>query len=190
MEKKLETAKKLLELAKRGIDGERENAKEMLDKFLIKNNLTIEEIEDCFIRKNFVISINVSFLPLVTNVIESILQRDIKCYKLKHSMGKGKKTMRLEIAEITELEFLEVLQGVEAYQKDYLRQLDKLRQQIKYLPLAFCTTNKLFFHSEEEEEEKPKRRKRKFDEWLLLEMSLRMSKTTIHKALNTTPKQK
>ena len=41
----IETAKKIKELADKGVGGEKQNAQELLSKFLKKNNLTIEDLD-------------------------------------------------------------------------------------------------------------------------------------------------
>jgi hypothetical protein len=43
--KAIETAKKIKELADKGIGGEKQNAKELLDRFLKKNNLSLDDLE-------------------------------------------------------------------------------------------------------------------------------------------------
>jgi len=129
MDKITELAKKLNELAKQGIGGEKENAKIMLDKLIKKHGLSMDSIEDPK-TEDFIVKISKDQLKLMCQIIICVLGAKCEIWKVK-----GKRTS-ISI-NCTNIQFIEIQSMFEFYWTSY-------QNELKTFYTAFLHKNRLF----------------------------------------------
>jgi hypothetical protein len=120
-DKVIELLRKLNELAKRGVGGEKQNAETMLRKLMAKHNLTMEELEADELERHY----------FKVNKIESqILLQCLKCvnydrslyvipsYRSKTLPGNPNRFIQVTRAEFVEIDLM-FGEYSKAYKKDY-----------------------------------------------------------------------
>lgn len=127
MSKILELAKKLKALADRGIDGEKDNAVDALNRLLKKHNISLQELEEeKIITKVFKVGRHKQlFVQCSASISDSI-----KLFGHRHSKVKM-------IVDLTTSQFIELEAKFEFYKKDYEK---KERQFFD----AYIQSNRLF----------------------------------------------
>jgi hypothetical protein len=153
MSKIIQLAKKLKALADRGEGGEKINAQKMLDDFLVKHKINIDEIEGekkkrrCF---NVKANQRVFFRQIVANVV-----------------GRVSKTMdgNRYYIDVSDSDYAEISLKFDFYWKLY-------QEELEIFYSAFIQANKLFL--KETEEERGKRFKEKEDKKLSREEKERL----------------
>lgn len=138
-DKLLETAKKLKALSDRGVGGEKENAIQMLERFMQKHGITAEMIEGRIVKKHYVYLEPMFekrfFYQICANVLGGSVSMIHYRYKLtKKQIYKGKDRYGIEC---TDAEFIEIEAKHEFYFKHFLDELDLFRS-------AFIQKNKLY----------------------------------------------
>ncbi len=145
MSKAIELAKKLKALADKGVGGEKQNAEQMLQKFLKKHNLTIEEIEGEKVNRYF-FKIEKENQKLLHQIVK-ITNRNLSLWG---EFPKNKmRQLRLSgnyMTECTASEFVEIKSKFDFYSNLYQDELD-----IFYT--AFLHTNNLLVKSSSEDKE-------------------------------------
>lgn len=115
-EKTIELAKKIKALADRGIGGEKANAIELLEKFLQRNNLTIEQIEEVE-RSDRLFKVKKNQIRILLQIMRKVMGSEISFYQsARYRNGL--------IAECTMLEYVEIQAMFEFYWKAYEKELD------------------------------------------------------------------
>lgn len=124
MSKIIELGKKIKALADKGIGGEKANAEKMLNDFLKKHNIKIEDIEGEEVKDYFFMLKTDSAKKLFSQIGKSI-RYDMKCYG---EFGKKKvKDYSLPgnfMATCTVSEFIELKSKVDFYSNLYDQELD------------------------------------------------------------------
>lgn len=168
--------KKILALAERGVDGEREAAQSMLANLLVKHNLTIEDIAGEGQKREWVeLSFSGEQEETLLNQIVRKVRNDNDLYTIKNKRVRTKQKYELSAAEHVEVEFLfSILKNALGIE------LDKM-------VTAFIYKNKLFAHKNEDTEDDepdveltPEQRARAAQ---IMEMMLHMPSVNIHKAI-------
>lgn len=142
-EKILETAKKLKDLSDRGIDGERENAIEMLSRFMKKHGITAEMIEGRMVKKHSVFLEPVFEKGFFRQICASVLGGGFSLYRYTYKLTKSRENVgknRYGI-ECTDAEFIEIEAKHEFYFKCFLEDMDVFRS-------AFIQKNQLWQKSD------------------------------------------
>jgi hypothetical protein len=143
MEKIIALAKKLNELAKKGIGGEKTNAEEMLTKFLKKHNLTLSDVEGEKIEHHWFKLDKRKDEQLFCQITHSV-NRDIKIYG--EFPAKDVKRLQMEgnyFIDCTLAEFIEIDAKFNIYSKLYKEELNTFYH-------AFCTANDLLVRPKEQ----------------------------------------
>lgn len=141
MDEFLETRlRKLLILSERGIDGEKENASQMLNKLLDKHNLSIEDISDdvkniCWFKYKGKLQ-----EKLLRQIIASTAGRDVEMW-----INKGKRNILG--ASITKCHMLEIEMLFNAYKV-------ALEEEFEFALEAFINKNDIFSPSDENKADK------------------------------------
>lgn len=143
MSKHIDLAKKLLELARKGVGGEKINAEKFLQDLLDKHNLTIEDIEGEKVNDHY-FNLPENEMKLFAQ-IKGIVNRKIKAYgpfekKIIKKYGLPGNFM----ITCTVAEFVEIQAKHEFYQRLY-------ESELQTFWLAFLTANNLFVIVPEEE---------------------------------------
>ena len=125
----IELAKKIKALADRGIDGEQRNAVELLNSFLEKNGLTLDDIES-ETRVDTFISCQKKQQKIMTQIFWYVLGGEAKIY------GSAGKRYGFVI-ECTPAEKIEIAAMFRHYWAAYERELDSFQR-------AFIMTNNLY----------------------------------------------
>jgi hypothetical protein len=135
MEKIVEKLRKIYELSKRGQVNEAAVAKEMLQKYLCKYNLTVEDLfveekhERCFKVKKDLAGL---FLMCLYSSIGH--NRAAEAYRFK---SKGSESY----LSVTELEYIEITQMYDFYKISFVKELER---NIKTFECAFQVKHRLF----------------------------------------------
>ena len=127
-DKIIQLAKKLKALAERGIGGEKINAQNMLDKLLMENDLTIEQINEPD-RKDHFFEYKFKQRDILVQVIRSIMGNK-SIYTVT-----GKKTVICISCD--NAEYIEIQAAFNVFWKAYEKELDLFL-------VAFVSKNKLF----------------------------------------------
>lgn len=109
-EKYINLAKKLIELAKRGVDGEKINAQEMLNRIMEKHGITFEDIEE-ETKKFFEIRVMKKHERLFCQVLSTIVGNKLKIYN-SHKQ-------RYKLVELTTAQYIELECKFNFYKKVY-----------------------------------------------------------------------
>lgn len=115
-DKILELAKKLKELADRGIDGEKANARILLNRLLKKHHLTLEDLESNIVTIHY-FTIPKNQMSLFEQIVYTVLDRPPVIY-----IDKRKKTRFF--LECTDIQFIEINAMLDFYWKDYSLNLE------------------------------------------------------------------
>ena len=121
MKSVINLAKKLKALADRGIGGEKENAKAMLDNLLRKHDILLEEIEEPD-RKNRFFPFKTIQRQMMTQVIVHIMGKQCKIMMEKGSNPKNK-----FMVSCSETEFIEIESIFDFYWRAYEEEMDVFR---------------------------------------------------------------
>lgn len=131
-EKLLERAKKLLELSKKGIDGEKNNAEMFLSAFLSKHKIDINEIDDDQIHSRYF---------FFRNDLEEVLLTQITKFVLNISefmVFRNKKVRRKHsVLKLRDIDFVEIEMLFEFYKP-------LLQDEFEKITIAFCLANRLY----------------------------------------------
>lgn len=138
----LALAKKLHELAKRGIDGEKQNALDMLEKMMQKHGITWDML-DVNNRKEREFKIHKDQHKFLVQIIHSVAG-SVDIYGFASDK---KRTTKRVVVDITDMEFIEVTAKFEFYWAKY-------KEDMELFYSAFIQKNKLFRKQTEEDEEK------------------------------------
>ncbi|MGM9543566.1 MAG: hypothetical protein ACI3T9_01150 [Romboutsia timonensis] len=125
-----ETMKKLLELSKRGMNGEKENAEKLLKKLMRKYNIKIEDLEKEDL-KNREIRYRTKWEEVLIHQIIYMINPKRSCYKYTHSKKK------VVLIECTDSEFIEFNYLFEVYKKAFEKELEVFTR-------AFVIKNEIF----------------------------------------------
>lgn len=166
-QEKVDLAKKLLALAQFGIEGEKANAQKMLEDFLLKHNLDLDNLEDVR-RTRYYLEINPKYQRLFSQIVFAYFDdRDI--YISKDNSDEL-------VLELTKLESVEL-----KVKYEFFRDLFDKEYEIFYH--AFIQKNKILpdtagYHdwSKMTEQEKEEQRR-------ILEMMKQITKGDLHKQL-------
>lgn len=176
MEKHIQILKKLKALAERGIDGEKVNAEKILQKMLLKYNLTIEDIEgekqqDYFFKAK---GINEKLIYQIAKRINY----DLKVYSFPPDKVKLHNLTGNIIVECTAAEFIEIDQMFDVYKKLYKKENDLFF-------VAFLKANDLLTRPPKEKQKHiSDLNPQELEEWTRLsEMATTIKKETIRKQL-------
>lgn len=142
MSKEIELAKKLKELADKGVDGEKTNAEEMLKAFMKKHKITFEDIEGEKIEMHF-FNFDKAYLHLFTQIVKSInvslkIYGEIPKNKMKDYGATGNYAVESTVAE-----YIEISSKFDFYLRLYLKELDVFNY-------AFYRANKLLIKPKED----------------------------------------
>jgi len=169
--KLIELARKINELAKRGIEGEREAAEIALDRLMRKHGITIEDIEgEEKTRCHFAYG-SAPEKQLLMQVIASVTK--IKSYFVPRNGNTKNIVMDLTAAENIEIEFKYAI----------YRRLLKEEYEIFYC--AFVQKNKIFHPDAEAKEHVEPTPEQKAKNRRILDMAESIKKGNIHKQLAT-----
>lgn len=145
MDKIMELLKKLKALAEGGVDGEKDNAEQMLSSMMKKHGITLDMLEEN-IRRKRTFKLSDSQRKIFFQVAGSVLGKNTTYWFNKKSKAQVKEFD----FEVTEIEFLEIKAKFEFYWKAYQEELDVFIS-------AFIHKNKLYSKpSDTEEDEEPK----------------------------------
>lgn len=120
---------KLKALAERGVDGEQENAREMLVKMLERHGLELEDIEGGKIYKHE-FTYGREYKKLSRQIIHTVLGYDAEVYEYK-------KKKQVWIVNCTEAQGIEIEQKISHYVKAF-------KKEVEILYLAFIHKHELF----------------------------------------------
>ena len=136
--------RKLLELARKGVGGEKDNAQSVLNKLLAKHELTLDDLDPEFAPVEiFEFSFDDKIeLDLLFQVIFSVIQTDSVMHRKQRSNSKKL------IVKITKAEYLEIRLAFDLYREAF-------KKEQKRLYLAFIHKNNLVEESENDNESKP-----------------------------------
>jgi hypothetical protein len=131
--KYIELAKKLKELADKGIDGERQNASEMLTKFMLKHNINLEDIEAETKKHRRFYTEN----KAENDILEAVVTRVLNTYEVNFYENRDKRTKQFIQVELTDSEFIETEFMFNFYK-------DIFNKEFTDFCLAFRLSQKLF----------------------------------------------
>lgn len=141
MDKYLELAKKLNELAKRGVGGESENAKRFLDKLLKKHGISPEQIEGDKIEREYFKLNKKTDERLMAQIFSNILGDAYNSYY----QSKQKKT--IVSVDCTKAQQIEIQAKYDFYSKLY-------EQEVEIFYSAFIQRNELWSTKTQKSERK------------------------------------
>ena len=134
MSKRIELLKKIQELARRGVDGEADNAQKILSEMLNKYNLTIEDLELTDIKDRY-FSVKKDDIKMLYQIAKHV-RFNIKMYVIPWKIVKSSKLGGNCIIECTDVEFIEITQKFEIY-------LPLYNKELKLFFSAFCKANNI-----------------------------------------------
>lgn len=137
-EKVLELAKKLKALADKGIQGEKDNAKAMLEKYMVKHNITLQDIEGEVV-KSHSFKVPVKHFKLFLQIVANVMN-NVHC--LFDSQAKGYK-----IVDCSDEQAIEIQAKFDFYVRAYTRELEETT---RIFFKAFVQKNKLYRDSSDE----------------------------------------
>lgn len=130
----IDKAKKLLALAEKGVDGEKETASRFLEKFLHKNGLTLDDLADSKIEDHQLkIKGRAIHRDLLQQIITSV-SRDIKLFSTRNSKS-------IYVIECTKAEFLEIEMKYRIYSRSFDAELERVQNEFF---VAFVHANGIF----------------------------------------------
>lgn len=142
--KLLELGKKLLALAEGGVDGEKATAERMLQSFMIKHSITIDDLrEDVKKKREFkVMDIQYKFF---TQIISNVCGRG---RSVKYDPRKKYSVKKPYWVDLTDMEYIEIKSKFDFYWKAY-----EIDMEIFYS--AFVQKNKLYVKPADEDIDEP-----------------------------------
>ena len=135
MSKQLELAKKLKELADRGVGGEKLNAQEILLRFLKKHNISLEDIEEEKITEHYFLTKTATETRILAQVIWSVNYK-LKCYDIPAKLKKQYALKGNVMIDCTYSEFIEIQSKFDFYLPIFYREFE-------IFVGAFCHANNL-----------------------------------------------
>jgi hypothetical protein len=124
MEKIIDRLKKIKELAERGVQGEAQAAKLLLEKLLKQHNITIEELSD---EKREECSFNADNRTLAVLFMCLVNQIGVKRAKELYQYKRDKKYY----IELTLLEYIEIKQLFNFHKKQYKKEFEKMKMNLE-----------------------------------------------------------
>lgn len=175
MTKHIELAKKIKELAEKGIGGEKINTEKMLNDLLKKHNISIEEIEGEKLL-DFYFTINDEHIfSLLFQIIKGV-NLNIRCFgEIPKSKVRALKLKGNYLIECTASEFVEIESKFDFYHRIYKSELD--------------TFLKAFIHANDLEIDNPNREVKELTQeefkelYRIREMASKIKKGEFHKQL-------
>lgn len=151
-QKVIDLARKLLALAQRGEGGERENAQNMLDLFLMKNGLTMSDIEPSTRTRRIVRDVTSDIRQMFINYCASIIGED---YCINKCQGRN-----YWAVEMTDVEWTKFSDEWPVYRKSLKREIlnrkKKQKKELELLVSAFISKHRMYSNdSGSSKEEKP-----------------------------------
>ncbi len=159
-----EKLKKILELSKRGIDGEKDNAQRILDEMVKKYDTSLDELNSEVCKECYFPYKNNPEKELILYILRSISDKEFRSYTDK-TLG-----MELTVSENIQAEIMTVT---------LLRQY---RKELKNLPRAFAVANQLYSKRKSEPKELTEKEKKANEE--LQRLARGFNKTCFDKQLN------
>lgn len=151
-EKYIELAKKLNELANRGVDGEKINAANKLKQIMAKYNISLEDINEQQVRKDFVRYFKSQYEKTILIQIAASVIDDVQLAKFK------KKTKKIHvIVKATPSELLLIESMFAHYAKAFEKEIEATLD-------AFIQVNRLFPKKPTANSDKPKMSPKEMDE--------------------------
>jgi len=124
MDKHIELAKKLKQLADKGIGGEKINAEQMLNNLLKKHNLTLEDIED-EVKQDFFLQFTDPYQWKLFSQITALIDPNIPKYgKFPQNVIKTHRLRGNYMITCTVSQFIEIQAMHEFYFRLYISELD------------------------------------------------------------------
>jgi len=172
-ERILELAKKLLELSKRGIGGEKENATNMLEKIMRDNNITWEDLEQEIKKERAIKYFSNDEKKFLQQVISSVVGRT----NMYEQYSNGKKNYKVDVY-LTDIEFIEVIQKHKFFWKEYQEQLELFYS-------AFIQKQKLYVKPDDKDvdDDKEMSDEEKEKLWKIMQMMPGIEKKSIVKQI-------
>jgi len=171
-------AKKLYELSKRGIGGEKENAIRMLDKVMKEHGISFEDIESEIKKQRDFRYYSNKEKKFLVQVISSVIG---KRFGANHGdLFRGGKKLYKYTVELTDAQFIEVLEKHRFFWKEFQEAQDLFYS-------AFIQKQKLYSKPEEkvddEEDEKEMTPEEKAKMWKMIQMMGGIKKKSITKQI-------
>jgi len=139
-ERIIELGRKLLALAKGGVDGERETAQRMLDSFLEKNGLSLRDIEPATRVNRLVKGVSLTLKQVFVNFCASIVGHRVQIHKC---VGAG-----YYFVEMNDAEWAEFSEKWPVYKREFLKEIRKKKEQqkkeLKLVAKAFISKHDLY----------------------------------------------
>lgn len=153
--KQIQLAQKLKALADKGIDGEKANAQQLLQRYLNKNGLTMEDIDSEVVKSCYLnLGTESETAKLFKQIVASVLGNDGDCYYLnKQQLLAFKKARYVGFTsksfvihyKATESEKAEIMAKMDFY-------IDEYRRQKSIFYSAFIQKNELYSNPQRTEE--------------------------------------
>lgn len=150
-ERIIELGRKLLALATRGVDGERENAERILQAFLDKHGLTRAEIEPSIRTRRYVKDVNTNVKQVFINLCANIVGHKVKINKCNGRFYYA--------VEMNDEEWAIFSERWPVYRKAIALEIKKKKQQqakeLKLVSSAFISKHSLYSEDRDNEDEEP-----------------------------------
>lgn len=144
-EKTLRLCLKIKGYADRGIDGEKENATEMLRRFMEKHGITMRDIEGD-IKSEHIFFINPDHYSFFYQIASSVLGKNFDIWEYKRINDPKKKNVKRYGIKTSDSLFIEIMAKFEFFNKKYLEDMKAFRS-------AFIQKNHLYQYETDEEQE-------------------------------------
>lgn len=169
-----DTMKHLLELSKRGVDGEKRNAEALLKKLMKKYNITEEDLSKDDVKQHD-IRFKTKWQEKLIGQILYMINPKRNCYKYTNRKAK------ITIIELTDAEFIEWKYMYDVYCQAFEKELD-------IFTMAFIQKNNIFPKDEDVPEEiREQQKERSQEEYFKILKAAQMANgidyTTIRKGL-------
>lgn len=136
-------AKKLHELAKRGVDGEKQNALDMLEKMMHKHGITWDMLDENK-RKERVFKMRQEQKKFFIQVVGSVCGAGVSIYSYN---ANKRRIIKRYMVELTDMEFIEVQAKFDFYWTKY-------NEDMELFYSAFIQKNKLYPKPSEDDSDK------------------------------------
>lgn len=182
----IDLGRKLLALATRGVDGERENAERMLTAFLAKHDLTRSDIEPSIRSRRVITDVNSNVKQVFLNLCANIVGHKVKINKCNGRFYYA--------VEMNDEEFAIFSERWPVYKKAIALEIKKKRQQqakeLKLVSSAFISKHGLYSEDIEDSEDSEDSDKMPTPEEIeeilaMLRMREKMDDINFHKKLNS-----
>jgi len=146
MDKIIELAKKLLALSERGDDGEKDNAKQMLYAYLLKHNITIDDIKGVQRKDWLVQGIPKECRQIFINLVASIVGKNNQIWETQRATN-----FVVSFSDSEHIEFEDKwIQYKKAFKKEVAKLKFQQKKERKLLVDAFLHKHNLFSSSPSE----------------------------------------